>query len=273
VKSRQAPKLGNVFQFQHPARHSRWRRPSLGWTLPWVPVVLLCVVGVFVPGMSVFQQPNSAVAAQTIMGRASVVDGDTIEIHGRRIRLFGIDAPESDQSCMVQGKASRCGQHAAIALADEIGSRVVNCQPKGRDRYGRIVAVCLVGGEDINAWMVAQGWALAYRYYSTNYISQEQRASKLKLGIWQGEFVPPWDWRRDKRPQRPDLQRSENILSNGAISHNCEIKGNVSQNGARIYHIPGDEYYSRTKIDVAKGERWFCNEAEAQAAGWRRSRR
>jgi len=144
----------------------------------------------------------SPIRAQTITGRASVIDGDTIEIHGTRIRLFGIDAPESDQSCVVQGKTSRCGQIASGALANKLGSQVVNCQPKDRDQYDRIVAVCSVGEEDINAWMVAQGWALAYRYYSNDYISQEEQASKSKIGVWQGDFTAPWDWRRGDRSQR-----------------------------------------------------------------------
>jgi endonuclease YncB( thermonuclease family) len=77
--------------------------------------------------------------------------------------LFGVDAPENGQSCTRQGTTSRIGQAAALALADKIGSHVVECRPKDRDRFKRRVAVCFVGGEDINAWMVANGWALAYR--------------------------------------------------------------------------------------------------------------
>jgi endonuclease YncB( thermonuclease family) len=190
-----------------------WQRLNLAWVLPWVPVVaLLGVVGIiadfkFSPA-SLFHAPNSAgtptiinsvVGAPAISGRASVIDGDTIEIHGARIRLFGIDAPESDQPCTIQGKSFRCGKQAAFALADKITDKVVDCRPKDQDRYGRVVAVCLVGGEDINAWMVAQGWALAYRHYSNDYVRQEEQASKSKIGIWQGEFVPPSDWRRSRR--------------------------------------------------------------------------
>jgi endonuclease YncB( thermonuclease family) len=141
---------------------------------------------------------TSEVGVDTIIGRASVIDGDTIEIHGTRIRLFGIDAPESNQPCTIQGKPFRCGRQAALALADKIGNKVVNCQPKDRDHYGRVVAVCLVDGEDVNAWMVAKGWAIAYRYYSHDYVRQEEQASKSRIGIWQGEFVPPSDWRRSR---------------------------------------------------------------------------
>ena len=220
--------------------------------------------------------------AQPIVGQASVLDGDTIEIHGTRIRLFGIDAPEGGQICTVQGKATPCGRQAAFALADKIGRQVVACRPKDEDRYGRVVAVCGVGGEDINAWMVAQGWALAYRYYSRDYVSQERSASKAKLGMWQGEFEPPWDWRH-KNPQ-PPAQRSgqpARLVEPPAVmggkdfagaNKDCAIKGNISPRG-RIYHMPGDESYAKTGINLAKGERWFCTEAEAQAAGWRRARR
>ena len=95
--------------------------------------------------------------AEVVAGRASVIDGDTIEIHGQRIRLFGIDAPESGQSCKVGGKRTRCGQQAALALADKIGNRTVQCEKKDIDRYKRIVSVCRTDGEDLNAWMVAEG--------------------------------------------------------------------------------------------------------------------
>jgi endonuclease YncB( thermonuclease family) len=146
---------------------------------------------------------------QTISGRASVIDGDTIEIRGERIRLFGIDAPESDQSCTVQGKTFPVGQRAAFALADKIASRVVDCRPKDLDRFNRPVAACSVTGEDINAWMAANGWALAYRYFSRDYVSQEEQASKRKLGIWQcNDFVAPWDWRRD-HPQTNSQQTKD----------------------------------------------------------------
>src|SRR5438874_5398102 len=106
-------------------------------------------------------------SAADLAGQASIIDGDTIEIHGQRIRLFGIDAPEHDQLCEAVGSQYRCGQQAALALADQIGSKTVDCAPRDVDQYGRIVAVCSAGGEDLNAWMVRQGWALAYRHYST----------------------------------------------------------------------------------------------------------
>ena len=105
-------------------------------------------------------------AAAEIVGRATVIDGDTIEIRGQRIRLFGIDSPESAQLCQAGQKPYRCGQQAALALADRIGERTVRCQERDTDRYGRVVAVCYVGSEDLDRWMVEQGWAVAFRKYS-----------------------------------------------------------------------------------------------------------
>src|SRR5437763_13306997 len=102
-----------------------------------------------------------AVRAADLVGQASIIDGDTIEIHGQRIRLFGIDAPEHDQLCEAAGSQYRCGQQAALALSDQIGRQTVDCVPHDVDQYGRVVAVCSAGGEDLNAWMVSQGWALA----------------------------------------------------------------------------------------------------------------
>jgi endonuclease YncB( thermonuclease family) len=133
---------------------------------------------------------------RVIAGRASVIDGDTIDIHGRRIRLFGVDAPESSQTCSdEQGMTYRCGQRAAQALDDRISGGVVACEPQDRDRYGRVVAICRAHGEDLSALMVRLGWALAFRRYSERYVPVEDLAKNGKAGIWRGEFTPPWEWR------------------------------------------------------------------------------
>lgn len=140
---------------------------------------------------------SASALAENLIGAAPVIDGDTVEIHGQRIRLHGIDAPESRQNCKKAGKDWRCGKDAAFALADKIGLNPIECEPKGKsDRYGRAVAVCRLAGEDLNAWMVSQGWALAYRQYSRDYVPQENEAKEAKRGVWASEFVPPWEWRR-----------------------------------------------------------------------------
>lgn len=136
-------------------------------------------------------------AAAEIVGGASVVDGDTLEIHGERVRLAGIDAPESAQTCQASGRAWRCGQQAALALDDWIGDRVVRCAVSGHDRYGRAVATCRAGGQDMNAWLVRSGWALDWPRYSDGAYAGEQAAAKAAgAGIWRGSFTKPWVWRR-----------------------------------------------------------------------------
>jgi len=138
--------------------------------------------------------------ANELNGVASVIDGDTVEIRGTRIRLHGIDAPESRQLCTrPSGQSWRCGQQAALALSDRIGRRSVSCVARDTDRYGRIIAVCSQDGIDLNAWMVTEGWAVAYRRYSLDYASAETEAQSAGRNIWSGTFVMPWDWRRGAR--------------------------------------------------------------------------
>jgi endonuclease YncB( thermonuclease family) len=134
-------------------------------------------------------------SAADLTGHASVIDGDTLEIHGQRIRLYGIDAPESAQTCDAGGKTYRCGQQAALALADHIGRQTVECEQRDVDPYGRVVAVCTVAGVDVGAWLVSQGWALAYVRYSRDYVDEELAARRARRGIWRGTFMPPWAWR------------------------------------------------------------------------------
>ncbi len=138
-------------------------------------------------------------ALADVTGVASVIDGDTIEVHGQRIRLHGIDAPESRQLCRLDGKPWQCGKDAANTLAGKIARRPVTCEDLGRGRHKRIIGRCTVAGEDLGAWMVLQGWALAYRWYSLDYADTEAEARAAQRGIWAGEFVKPWEWRRGKR--------------------------------------------------------------------------
>jgi endonuclease YncB( thermonuclease family) len=135
-------------------------------------------------------------AVDSVAGRASVIDGDTIEIHGQRVRLHGIDAPESSQTCRDgTGRDYRCGQRAANYLDQLIGQATVVCQGSDRDRYGRLIAWCETKGIDLSATMAAAGWAVAYIRYSADYVAEEATARGQRAGLWQGEFTVSREWR------------------------------------------------------------------------------
>ena len=129
-------------------------------------------------------------------GVPRIVDGDTLAIGATKIRLAGIDAPETDQVCL-NAKALHwsCGIDARDQLAAHIAGRKISCTPSGVDAYQRTLAICYLAGEDLNAWMVQQGWALAYVQYSSAYRQAEDDARANQRGLWQGAFIAPWDWR------------------------------------------------------------------------------
>lgn len=162
-------------------------------------LVLIVATG-FVSNRSPVVERAAVSVSGDIVGRASVIDGDTFETRGQRIRIWGIDSPESAQLCHTAGKPWRCGQQAALALSDHLGQRTVVCVERDRDRYGRIVGKCSVAGQDIGAWLVSNGWALDWATYSGgSYSSHQATAERAKSGIWRGAFDKPWEWRRAKR--------------------------------------------------------------------------
>jgi endonuclease YncB( thermonuclease family) len=135
-----------------------------------------------------------------IEGMATVIDGDGIEIAGRKIRLFGIDAPEVEQYCSRKdGSRWRCGQYATVALDRMAGGKIVECAVRDIDVYDRAVAICRTDGRDLSAEQVTAGWAMAYRRYSSDYVKGEETAHGAGLGIWIGPFDPPWQWRTRRR--------------------------------------------------------------------------
>lgn len=150
--------------------------------------------------LALFVAAPSAADDEFTVGRATIIDADTLDIRGHRFRLQGIDAPESRQTCRDErGQDYRCGQQAALALADFIGASGVICRHESTDRYGRTVATCFKGDTDLNRWLVQQGYAMAYRRYSQLYVQDEDAARQARRGIWRGEFQPPWEWRKSKK--------------------------------------------------------------------------
>ena len=237
-----------------------WKDPGPASRERWaLPLLLACLLSA------------PALQARTLTGTVTRVwDGDTVTLTvddtEHRVRLSGIDAPEHDQPY---------GDAARDHLQELLLNREVLLEGGKKDKYGRLLGKIRVQPPDCrrcgrtldaNLEMLTVGLAWWYRYYAreqsaedrSRYEFAEREARARRAGLWQQDNpTPPWDWPRGERTRAtpPD---------------GCRIKGNISQNG-RIYHLPGQKYYSRTKITPSKGERWFCSEAEAREAGWRRA--
>jgi len=146
---------------------------------------------------------KQAEATHVITGRATVVDGDGVEIGGTKIRLFGIDAPEVDQYCYRDDRTRwRCGHYASVELDRLISGREIACTVRELDRYDRSVAVCRVGDADIAEAQVRNGWAVAYRKFTKDYVDEEESAHAAKRGLWSGGFDMPWVWRERSSRRR-----------------------------------------------------------------------
>jgi endonuclease YncB( thermonuclease family) len=137
-----------------------------------------------------------------LQGEARAIDGDTLQLGDTRLRLHGIDAPELRQTCEHNaGEAWSCGRRAALELAAALSGAEVHCISRERDRYQRLIATCWAAGRDIGQSLVAHGWAVAYRRFSPDYVSEEELARYLAQGMWAGRFDMPWEWRRARRRQ------------------------------------------------------------------------
>lgn len=251
--------------------------------------------------------PATSAPASYVSGVPTrISDGDSLVVGDTRVRLFGIDAPELAQECLdAAGAPYPCGEVSRDALIAKIGGSEVRCEEKDTDQFDRMVAVCylpLPDGTslDLNGWMVEQGLAVAYRRYTDDYVAAEEAARQAQRGMWAGEFQEPEDFRRNgppssssaaaedaaeaEDPQPPAEQGAaggEQDASGAGDGSGgeagggggCYIKGNISRStGEKIFHVPGSPTYDSVVIDESQGERWFCSEAEAEAAGWRAPR-
>ena len=137
-----------------------------------------------------------------LQGEARAIDGDTLQVGEIRLRLHGVDAPELRQTCEDSaGEAWACGRRAASELAAAVAGGEVHCISRERDRYQRLVATCWAAGRDVGQALVAHGWAVAYRRFSVDYVSDENVARYLTQGMWSGRFEMPWEWRQARRRQ------------------------------------------------------------------------
>ena len=151
---------------------------------------------------------NSLALGDIISGKALVIDGDTIKINSKKVRLFGIDAPEKKQKCKKMllsiyilsfDKSYDCGILSTNKLKNKIKDNIIICKSKGKDRYKRIIAECFKDKTNLNSWLVRNGYAVAYLKYSKKYLTAQNLAKKENRGIWQGKFEMPWDWRKKNK--------------------------------------------------------------------------
>ena len=146
----------------------------------------------------IFLFNNNLLYAKTIIGKAKVIDGDTIHIDKNKIRLHGIDAPEKNQTCLLKNKKWLCGKQSTHELKKIINNQIIKCIASDIDKYKRYIAICFVNKLNINQTMVKKGWAIAYRYYSKDYIKDEDYARLNNVGIWKSIFEEPYIFRKKK---------------------------------------------------------------------------
>ena len=204
--------------------------------------------------------------AGTTVDVAGVVDGDTIKVRlngvTEKVRLIGIDTPELNP-------AQCYGQKAASAMQSMVQGKQVmiasDPTQADRDQYGRLLRhVYLTDGRSAALSLITDGFGKEYTFdkpYSgqANYVAAQSTAQSAGRGLWGAECAPA----AAAPGPAPDQDSSTTPASD------CKIKGNISSSGEKIYHMPGQRYYDETKIDLAKGEKWFCSPAQAEAAGWR----
>jgi endonuclease YncB( thermonuclease family) len=208
------------------------------------------------------QKTIAANADGVIIGRASAVSGDLLRVSGRLVRLAGIDAPQPAQSCTKSnGRRWACAASAVSALGRLVRGRKISCELKEKSGDGPDLAYCRAGDDDLAALLVRKGHVFASADFNGLYASDEETAKAEKLGVWQGETERPDAWRAkiwdEAKRSAPD---------------GCPIKGFVRA-GGRVYSMPWSEGYTGRNIKTVKGERWFCSEDEARAAGFRLSSR
>ena len=164
-------------------------------------VISICLIFISLLNIDVESQE-----VNLISGVAKVIDGDTIRIEKKKIRLFGIDAPEKKQKCqkpwltisfMTFNKDYPCGEISKLKLKNKINNKFITCKSTNKDRYKRFIAECFKGKTNINRWMVRNGYAIVYKKYSKKYLAAENLAKNEKLGLWVGTFEMPWEWRKE----------------------------------------------------------------------------
>lgn len=217
--------------------------------------------------------PAGAPMTGPMTGTARVIDGDTFDLAGTRIRLHGVDAPERGATCQdARGRDWDCGTWATAQLRALLTTAPLACHDLGERTRARVVARCALGGQDLGGLLVGEGVVRAcprfarQHPHARGYEALEARAIAARAGLHAGTTPPLPDFCRTDRTAPAPIPAA-------AEAGNCRIKGNISRSGERIFHVPAQRDYEGTRIATRSGERWFCSEAEAIAAGWRSARR
>ena len=199
-------------------------------------------------------------------GRAAVIDGDTLDVSGTEVRLSGIDAPELDQRCSTSGDVLNensdtypCGMEAAAALADRIGDDPVICDEPASGNQKPVVAVCWLNDEDLGAWLVRSGWARAYPHSISPYILVEKEAQAALRGIWRGDFLDPWDWRK-QQARRTGADRPKLMIAVGAA--------NTRSAPSRAGRLQGTLRRGEEVEQVGKTGQWYQVRLPGGSIGW-----
>lgn len=202
--------------------------------------------------------PAAPASSNHLSGRAVALSGDRLRVAGTTLRLSGIEAPESDQPCARTGsRGYNCSQAAKDALARLVRNHTVTCDITGRDADNRAEGHCEAGGTDLAADLVKNGQVFAIQGFLSRYGSLEYEARTASLGVWRGNSDRPSDFRAKR------WEEAARTAPDG-----CPIKGQLTGDG-RVYVLPWSPNYERVKVRDEKGERWFCSESEARAAGWK----
>lgn len=165
----------------------------------WLVLLLLVALSVL---------PETA-QAQVMYGNPRAIDGDTLDFGGMRVRLFGIDAPEIGQACERDGVSWACGSEARELLESLVAGEQVECSPRSHDRYGRAVAVCSIGRQDLAETLARTGLAIALEQFSADYVAAAEQPRASRLGIWAGTFEIPADFRASDPASRAELAELE----------------------------------------------------------------
>lgn len=223
-------------------------------------LVFCLVLGVIVVGVQLATSLESQAVGPA--QQVSVIDGDTFQLNGKTIQLYGIDAPELGQLCLHDHSLERCGLSAAFELKKllSIEHGPLECRPaKGADDPA--LQICIFGHTDVARALLEGGYAVTTADTSPAYAEAQDSARQGALGLWHSRYIDPKEWRAGKRLAQEA----------GDGRGPCPIKAVVAPDGHRLYYVPTDAQYEAIVVDPARGDQLYCSDEDARRDGWRRA--